>query len=298
MPFDVVVVGNIGIDTNVYLKGRDIDFNVEANFTEDIDMLGQAGGYSARGFAKLDRKTAFFGTVGDDFSGRFIREVLQADGIDTSGIWIDPAGTNRSVNLMYQDGRRKNFYDGKSHMTLSPDLDAFRKLVAGAKLVHFSIPNWARFLLNSAKDAGTVISIDIQDLVDVHDPYRTDFFLAADYLFFSGVNFQDPTAIMHEIWKMNSKATLICGMGAKGCALGYNNEVKCFPPIKMKAPVIDTNGAGDALATGFLDRRVFENRTLEESIHAGQIAARYKCTVRASSDHMISRGELEKLSHE
>ena len=46
--FDVVVVGNVGIDTNIYLPGADIDFNVESNFTENLDTVGQAGAYAAQ----------------------------------------------------------------------------------------------------------------------------------------------------------------------------------------------------------------------------------------------------------
>ncbi|HEX6386041.1 MAG TPA: hypothetical protein VF177_15330 [Anaerolineae bacterium] len=57
-PFDVVVVGNVGVDTNVYLHGQDIDFTVEANFTENVDYVGQAGGYSSRGYAHLGKQTA------------------------------------------------------------------------------------------------------------------------------------------------------------------------------------------------------------------------------------------------
>jgi sugar/nucleoside kinase (ribokinase family) len=56
--FDAVVVGATGIDTNIYLQGADIDFSIEANFTEDIDYVGQVGGYAARGFAKLGKRTA------------------------------------------------------------------------------------------------------------------------------------------------------------------------------------------------------------------------------------------------
>jgi sugar/nucleoside kinase (ribokinase family) len=114
--FDVAVVGNVGIDTNVYSHSDEPDFSREANFTENLDYVGQAGGYASRGYAQLGRRTAFIGYVGDDFSGRFIRAELAQDGIDQSAMFIDPAGTSRSINFMYRDGRRKNFYDGKSHM--------------------------------------------------------------------------------------------------------------------------------------------------------------------------------------
>ena len=65
---DVVVVGNIGIDTNVYFAGDQIDFSVEANFTTNIDMMGQAGGYASRGYTRLGYQTAFIGYVGADLS--------------------------------------------------------------------------------------------------------------------------------------------------------------------------------------------------------------------------------------
>ena len=150
--FDVVVIGSVGIDTNVYLGGADIDFDVEANFTQNLDYVGQAGGYASRGYAQLGKRTAFIGYVGDDYHGHFIREELARDGIDTTALFVDPLGTSRSVNFMYQDGRRKNFYDGKGHMHLQPDLEVCWAVLVEAKLAHFNLPNWARYLLPMARE--------------------------------------------------------------------------------------------------------------------------------------------------
>ena len=144
--FDVAVVGNVGIDTNVYLYGQEIDFSVEANFSENVDYVGQAGGYTSRGYARLGYRTAFVGSVGDDVNGRFIRATFTQDSIDTTAVFADPLGTHRSVNIMYRDGRRKNFYDGKGHMTLQPDLDLCRHILSQSRLAHFHLPNWARLL--------------------------------------------------------------------------------------------------------------------------------------------------------
>ncbi|HNX50591.1 MAG TPA: hypothetical protein PKL08_10535, partial [Thermoanaerobaculaceae bacterium] len=55
---DAVVAGCIGIDTNIYLYGHDVDWTVEANFTQNLDYVGQAGGYSSRLFASLGCRTA------------------------------------------------------------------------------------------------------------------------------------------------------------------------------------------------------------------------------------------------
>lgn len=292
--FDAVVVGNAGIDTNIYNYGNDINFDVEANFTENIDYIGQAGGYASRGFAKLGYKTAFIGYVGDDFSGKFIRETFNQDGIDTSGIFIDPAGTSRSVNFMFTDGRRKNFYDGKSHMELKPDSEICKSILKKSQLAHFNIPNWARQLLPIAKELGITISCDLQDITDIHDPYRQDFIKYADILFFSAVNFDLPEHIFSEIINKYPNKILIAGMGKTGCALATNKGIQYFEAIELPEKVIDTNGAGDGLAVGFLTAYLLEKRTFEESILCGQIAARYTYTQKANTSNLISAKFLQQ----
>jgi len=292
--FAVVVVGNVGIDTNIYPEGDTIDFDVEANFTTNHDYVGQAGGYASRGFARLGYKTAFIGHVGDDFCGHYILKTFAADNIDSSGIFIDPAGTARSVNFMYKDGRRKNFYDGKSHMTLKPDLEKCRKIISAAKVIHFNIPNWARHLLPVARELNKIISVDLQDIVNIDDEYRQDFMKYADVLFFSAVNFQNPHPIIQKIWQKYSNKIIISGMGKQGCALGKEGEIHYFPAIEFGGPVIDTNGAGDGLAVGFLSQYYLEDRSIAESINAAQIVARHTCSQKASTDNLITPEKLIK----
>jgi acarbose 7IV-phosphotransferase len=194
--FDVAIVGNVGVDTNIYIAGRDINLDVESNFTENLDCVGQAGGYSARGFAQLGKRTAFIGYIGDDFQGRLIREEFERDGIDTTCVFIDPSGTCRSVNLMYPDGRRRNFYDGKDHMQLHPNIECCKVILADVRLVHFNIPNWARYLLPLAREAGATVSCDLQDVMSLVDSYRDDFVKNADILFFSAVNQPSPSSVL------------------------------------------------------------------------------------------------------
>ena len=76
--FDVVVVGAIGIDTNVYTQAESIDATIETHFTENLDHVGQSGGFSSRGFAQLGKKTAVIGYVGGDYSGAYIRQVFSS----------------------------------------------------------------------------------------------------------------------------------------------------------------------------------------------------------------------------
>jgi sugar/nucleoside kinase (ribokinase family) len=295
---DVAVVGNVGIDTNIYLYGNEIDFSVEANFTQNIDYLGQAGGYASRGYQRQGKRTAFIGHVGDDLSGRFIRDVFAKDGIETTALFIDPSGTARSVNFMYPDGRRKNFYDGKGHMTLTPDPQTCQAVLSRARLAHFNLPNWARDLLPVARQAGTLIACDLQDVVQVDDPYRRDFIEYADFLFFSAANYPNPMPLIQQFWQINPRCIIVSGMGARGCALGSHGKIEFFPVVDLPEAVIDTNGAGDGLAVGFLTSNVLEGRGLHESILRGQITARYTCTQKASSDALITSAQVDAFYKE
>ncbi|MGD8583962.1 MAG: carbohydrate kinase family protein [Chloroflexota bacterium] len=292
LAFDVAVVGNVGVDTNVYLPGADIDFDVESNFTLNLDYVGQAGGYAARGYAQLGYRTAFIGYVGDDHNGRFVRDELAGDGVDTSLLFHDPAGTGRSVNFMYQDGRRKNFYDGKGHMTLEPPLEQCRAMLARCRLAHFSLPNWARQLLPLARKLGLTIGCDIQDVVSDDDPYRREFVEQADILFFSDANQPEPAALARAYLARNPAQIIVVGLGPRGCLLVTADGQRHFGPVHMAEPVIDTNGAGDGLAVGFLSSYVLEGYSLEESIMRGQIAARHTCTQKATTSSLITAGQM------
>ncbi len=295
---EVVVLGNAGVDTNVYLPGQDVDWSREANFTENLDYVGQAGGYTSRGYAQLGRRTAFIGHVGDDAPGAMVREAFTKDGIDQRGLFLDPTGTARSVNIMYRDGRRKNFYDGKGHAALRPDLDLdlCRSVMAGARLAHVHLPDWARHLLPIAKELGLTVACDLQDVVDPEDPYRLDFIRLADFLFFSAANHADPTPLIQAFLRGRPDRIVIAGMGTKGCALGTREGIRHFPPEPLDLPVVDTNGAGDALAVGFLTSHVLEGRSLPDSVRRGQLAARHCCALRATSEGLITAEQLEQLA--
>jgi acarbose 7IV-phosphotransferase len=293
--FEAVVIGAVGIDTNVYLPCERLDFEVEATFCSSRDCVGQAGGYSSRQFAALGHRTAFIGAVGDDHPGRMIREALAGEGIDLTGLFTDPEGTKRSINLMYSDGRRNNFYDGRGAMTIEPDLEHCRAILRGARLAHFNIVNWSRLLLPVAREQGVTVSTDLQDVVEIDDAYRRDYVEQSDILFFSCVNFDDPRPFIEHFFEVGRAEIIVTGLGARGCAVATREGIEFFEPVTMDEPVIDTNGAGDCLAVGFLSSHVLGDHSLEESARRGQICARHMCTQRSERTRFLTRGGLDKL---
>lgn len=292
---EVVVLGCAGVDTNVFLPGGEVDWTVEANFTENFDTPGQAGVYASRGYAALGRRVAFLGNLGDDACGSLVREAFAQDGIDTRGVFTDPTGTARSVNVMYPDGRRKNFYDARASR-LQPDPQLCRTVLAGARLAHVHLADWARHLLPMARALGLVVACDLQDLVDPEDPYRQEFIREADILFFSATNHADPEPLFRTFLQSRPDRIVVAGMGARGCALGTREGILHFPPEPSPLPILDTNGAGDSLAVGFLTSHILEGRALPESIRRGQIAARHCCSLRGTSAGLITATQLEGLA--
>jgi len=233
------------------------------------------------------------GALGDDVLGRWIGEELAQARVEAL-TFVDPAGTSRSVNLMARDGSRRTFYDGKSHLTLAPDLERCRAFLEGARLAHFHLPNWARRLLPIARALGVVVSTDLQDLTNLDDPYRRDFIEASSILFCSAVNLE-AREVGEALLRRNPGAIIVFGLGARGAALCSTAGFRAFPPVSLDRPVVDTNGAGDSLAVGFLTAYVLEGRPLDEAVRWGQTAARWACAERLKWRHLITRDSLEAM---
>ncbi len=127
------------------------------------------------------------------------------------------------------------------------------------------------------------------------DAYRTDFIDYADVLFFSSVNFESPRELLEPLLNQYPEKIIIAGMESKGCALGNCDGIQYFEALDLREPVIDTNGAGDGLAVGFISDYCIEKMSLSDSIRRGQIVARHTCTQKANSSNMLTRKQLDKL---
>ena len=144
LPGRITVVGNPGLDTLVVLAEDHPDLEADGHFVRNVDTVGHAAAFTARACARLGHDTRILGSTGADVIGGLVRGVLAADGVDTSLMFDDPAGTARSVNFVRPDGRRTFFYDGGSHMTLRPPEPSVEAALSGTDLVLASLPNWAR----------------------------------------------------------------------------------------------------------------------------------------------------------
>lgn len=301
------MVGNAGLDTEVFLDSDEVDLARDSSFTRNVDVVGQAGAYCARGFAALGRPAVFLGSLGDDPAGEQVTQSLHSAGVEVN-TFIDPAGTARSVNLMTRDGSRRAFYDGRGHMDVEAPGDLVRRSLVGVRLAHFSLANWSRNLLAPARRTGAVISVDLQDVDGADDPYRGDFVAAADALFMSAAHLRDPAATARQLMERGAARVVVIGMGAEGVLTVRRRDASetrggtipteynvshCEPP-DLDVPIVDTNGAGDGLAVGFLDAYALDGLSVGEAARRGQIVARWTCG-QVGGDDPLDRERLRQI---
>ena len=94
---DLLVLGDANPD--LILHGGDVvpAFGQAEHLVDDARLtMGGSGAILACGAAKLGLRVAICALVGDDLFGRFVREGLEAAGVDTAGIATDEATADRA----------------------------------------------------------------------------------------------------------------------------------------------------------------------------------------------------------
>lgn len=96
--FDVICMGRAAVD----LYGEQIGGRLEDMQTFS-KYLGGSPANTAVGVARLGLKPAMLTRVGDEHNGRFVRETLAAEGVDTAHVTTDPRRLTGLVFLGIQD---------------------------------------------------------------------------------------------------------------------------------------------------------------------------------------------------
>jgi sugar/nucleoside kinase (ribokinase family) len=129
---DIVVVGEALAEIMRKQPGVPLDV------TEDFSgpFASGAPAIFADQAARLGHSVAFYGSVGDDGFGSFIRARLRADGVDVSGLRTDPRLSTGVAFVTYRgDGSREFlFHLGNAAAGVLPEVDA--AAFAGARWLH------------------------------------------------------------------------------------------------------------------------------------------------------------------
>ncbi len=133
--YDVVVLGEINAD--LILSGDvEPEWQQHEKIVDDMALvLGGSAAIFACGVARLGLKVAYVGVCGDDTIGRFCLNELNAAGIDTSHVIIDPAvKSGLTLVLQKSDDRGMLTYEGGIPLLRADMVPA--ELIANSRHMH------------------------------------------------------------------------------------------------------------------------------------------------------------------
>ncbi|MFI7434043.1 carbohydrate kinase family protein [Micromonospora haikouensis] len=270
---DLLVLGGLGVDLRVRVPQLPLPA-ADSLTVPPIDLrIGNTGAGVALAARALGLRVAVVDVLGADPAGEVVRRALERAGVHAELV-VDPGGTRRSVNLVDPAGRRMSLYDPRPWQGPPPfPPQRLAALARDAAHVHVSIMDWVPPLLPGLRvglPAGVGLSTDLHDW-DGDNPYHRPFAEVADLLFVSGVRLGDRAGALAAAL---APRTTVVTRGADGAELFAGGA----PPVRVPAavapaPVVDTNGAGDAFAAGLVAARLRGAGLADAAAYAARVAA-------------------------
>jgi sugar/nucleoside kinase (ribokinase family) len=282
--YDVLCIGNAIVDIiahadekflvdNGIIKGAmnliDMERAVDlySRMGPAIETSGGSAGNTAAGIANFGGKAAYFGKVAQDQLGEIFAHDIRAIGVAFDTAPLDgPPPTARSMIFVTPDGERSmNTYLGAC-VELGPE-DVEADKARGSKVTYFEGYLWdpprakdaIRLTAEHAHSAGREVSMTLSDSFCV-GRYRDEFLdlmrsRTVDIVFANSHEIKS----LYETSSFETALDLLrkdCRIGAvtrsaKGSVIIRGDETFDISPLKVDN-VVDTTGAGDLYAAGFL----------------------------------------------
>lgn len=257
----VLAVGEVNID--VVLTGlAHIPISEQDVLAQEMETLvGGQTGTVARALSSLGVCVTFVGRVGDDEYGRKAIEQLRKDGVDVSGVVVDP-NLRTGVTVVLSTGRERAFATYLGSISTVSRADVKREFLHSADHIHIgsyylqkALHPEMKDLFEEAKQLGLTISLDPG--WDSFEEWGSGIF---DVL--TGVDVFVPneieamtitqTGTPEEALEVLGKyaGIVVIKMGAKGCLAKNEDEIIRSPAFEV--PVVDVTSAGDVFSAGFI----------------------------------------------
>jgi sugar/nucleoside kinase (ribokinase family) len=289
---DVLVVGDVMVDVLAAMSGP------LARGSDTPSTIRTTGGGSAANvaawLAHQGVRTSYVGRVGDDPLGRESVSALHGCGV-TTYVTTDPESTTGTcVVLVEPGGERSMLPDSGANTTLAPEHlpeQPFRPgahlHLSGYTLLNEGSRDAGRAAIATAREAGMTVSVDPSSAAPLERvgaarflgwTHGVDVLLANrdEAAVLAGT--VDPHAAAQRLG--DSYAEVVVKLGADG-ALWQRGFIGASAPAERGVEVVDTTGAGDAFAAGFLASWLLHPEP-ESALAAGnRLAARVVGTIGA-----------------
>ena len=315
---EVFCAGNAVAD----VLARPVDQLAPAGTSQRLEDVAMGPGGNAVNtsiaLARLGVNVRMAAALGDDRFGQFLRERVLAEGLDDSGlIVLNGCKSSTSIVLVQASGERRFLhFRGASALFSDEHVDWVR--VKGVRFFHYASafalpafdgPPLVR-ALRRARELGCSTSINV--CWDVQGRWRS---ILEPALAWTDVIFpnreegkqltgkSEPEAIAQHLRHAGVK-TVVVKLGAEGCYVESDDDAFTSPGFPVQA--IDTTGAGDCFAAGFL-ASLCRGRSLQEAARfanaAGALAtmslggadsAPTRAKVLAFLAKLVTRGDIER----
>ncbi|MFW9962419.1 MAG: carbohydrate kinase family protein [Candidatus Sifarchaeia archaeon] len=296
MPGEVVAIGRINVD---------IDMRVEKLPEANQHIISQAGrinfGGSAANFAsqcaKLGIKTMLVSCVGDDDFGNLATKTITKTGVDTSCLLVlENQPTGIFVYTHDTSGNRIVVVEPGANRFLEKRVFEEDKLL-DAQLVHIagSFPMLTNQAAELTTSYGMILSLDPGRAGSNLDYDRI--LKRTDLLFLNQTELKDYFKINPSESALRSFAKTFPGivvikMGEKG-AIATDGFEYCTSDV-FEVPVVDTLGAGDAFAAGFVTAWMRSER-IEQALNVANAVAALTITETGAQNGQPTLDEAARL---
>lgn len=281
--FDVVGIGSAIVDilaqtTDTFLSNHDapkgtmlmVDEDQSATLYDDIGPAVEASGGSAAntmaGIASFGGKPAFIGKTKADQLGEIFAHDIKAVGVHYETTPLpDGLATAKCIILVTPDAQRTMFtYLGASGSLSAADMD--KDLIAASKVLYiegyqWDLPETKKAIIEAcqaANQAGNKVALTLSDPFVV-ERHRNDLFdLVNEYVDLLFGNEQEITTLFRAnsfdeaVEALEGRVDIAAlTRGADG-AVTVTKDKLIQTPAEPVDKVIDTTGAGDLYAAGFL----------------------------------------------
>jgi sugar/nucleoside kinase (ribokinase family) len=259
-----------------------------AHMRQARETSGGSAANTMAGVAALGGRAGFVGQVADDQLGEIFSHDIRALGVE----FVTPPKsggepTGRCLILVTPDAQRTmNTFRGAAHELSADALDP--QQIRDAAILYLEAYLWRsegprnamREALRIAHEAGRKVALTLSDIACI-GPHREDFLAlidsgGLDLLFANEAEIQalaDVSGRDAAIDAIAGKVPLVVvTCGAEGAlAIDHGRRVS-VPAARIGRGVVDTTGAGDLFAAGFLVG-YSHDRPIEQSLRMGAIAA-------------------------
>lgn len=244
--------------------------------------------------ARLGIPVAFVGRVGDDDAGRFVREGLEAEGVDVAGLATVPGRTPTTLVLVEEaTGERTLIPDVRGVPPISLT-EADLAASAAAPWIHVDQTGYPALAAVKAAGIGTRVSLDGGNVIDALDLADIDLYAPTERALlerYPGCSLEEALAAA----LADGPAIVVATRGAGGSVATErrpDGSVQFTAAPAMATTVVSTLGAGDVFH-GALLAGLVEGHELATALRRANAAAALACRGLDGRSAIPTRTELD-----